>query len=107
MRELDPDIAIFNLRPFEEIVSTSISQARFNATLLASFGGIALLLACIGVYGVMSYSVNQQRHEIGIRMALGQERSSVLKNGSQTGHRTNDRRRRNRNCRSSRKRGLA
>ncbi len=79
MKELDPDLAVFNIRPYEEIISTSISQSRFNATLLASFAGIAMFLACFGVYGVMSYSVNQRTHEIGIRMALGQERSSVLK----------------------------
>jgi putative ABC transport system permease protein len=78
MKELDPDLAVFNIRPYEEIISTSISQSRFNATLLASFAGIAMFLACFGVYGVMSYSVNQRTHEIGIRMALGQERSSVL-----------------------------
>jgi putative ABC transport system permease protein len=79
MKELDPDIAVFNLRPFEEVISTSLSQSRFNAGLLGAFAGIAMFLACFGVYGVMSYSVNQRTRELGIRMALGQERSSVLK----------------------------
>jgi putative ABC transport system permease protein len=78
MKNLDSSIALFNLRPFEDVLSTSIAQARFNGTLLAVFSGVALLLASVGVYGVMAYSVNQRTHEIGIRLALGQRRASIL-----------------------------
>jgi putative ABC transport system permease protein len=79
MKELDPDIALFNIRPFEDVIATSISQARFNATLLSTFAAVALLLAAVGVYGVMAYSVTQRTHEIGIRLALGQDRGSIMK----------------------------
>jgi putative ABC transport system permease protein len=78
MKDLDPDIALFNVRPFKEVVVTSIAQSRFNAVLLGAFAGVALVLASVGVYGVMAYSVTQRTHEIGIRLALGQSRSSVM-----------------------------
>jgi ABC-type antimicrobial peptide transport system permease subunit len=70
LRSVDPR-ASFTFRTFDELVGATIVQDRLVATLSGFFGGLALLLAAIGLYGVMSHSVNRRRTEIGIRMALG------------------------------------
>jgi predicted permease len=78
VQSMDPSLPIVRMRTMDEVFGASVSRPRLLMQLLGTFAGLALLLAAVGTYGILSYTVNERRKEIGIRMALGATRGNVM-----------------------------
>ena len=79
IHSLDKDVPLFNIKLMEQRVSEAAAQPRFRTLLLGIFAALALILASVGIYGIISYSVTERTHEIGLRVALGAQRKHIFK----------------------------
>jgi len=79
VESIDPELPVFHAETLEDVLSTSLSVRRFSMEMVALFAATALLLAGLGIYGTISYVVNEQRREIAIRLALGAQKGTILK----------------------------
>jgi putative ABC transport system permease protein len=78
VRNIDPGLPVDATTPLADVLSASVSEPRFRALLVAAFAGIAIVLATVGIYGLISYSVTERTRELGIRMALGAQARQVV-----------------------------